>query len=327
MQASAAAVKCLSVAIVSLWAANGSAQEDYPSRPVRIIVPFPPGGSTDPMARLVAAKLSERWNGATIVVDNRPGANTVIGTSIVARAAPDGYTMGYCGASLFSSATLIPDIPYNAVSDFVGVTAIAKSRVILVVHPTMPVKSLKELVAVAKAKPGELSFGTSGIGTNTHLSAELFMQLTGTKLLHVPYKGSGPLTNDLLAGRVNLSFQISITQIPNIQAGRLRPLAITGGNRIKVLPDVPTFDEAGLANFGLAGWTCLMAPKGTPMDVRTKVANAWAEIAKDPDMVALMEKQGMEIYVASPDETTRLIKESVAEYGKVIRDAKITFKP
>lgn len=327
MQAPAAAIKCLSVVALALTASNGWSQEDYPSRPVRIIVPFPPGGSTDPMARLVAAKLSERWNGATIVVDNRPGANTVIGTSIVAKAAPDGYTMGYCGASLFSSATLIPDIPYNAVSDFVGVTAIAKSRVILVVHPTVPVKSLKELVALAKSKPGELSFGTSGIGTNTHLSAELFMQLTGTKLLHVPYKGSGPLTNDLLAGRVNLSFQISITQIPNIQAGKLRPLAITGENRIKVLPEVPTFDEAGLPNFGLAGWTCLMAPKGTPMNVRTKVANAWAEIAKEPDMVALMEKQGMEIYVASPDETTRLIKESVAEYGKVIRDAKVTFKP
>jgi tripartite-type tricarboxylate transporter receptor subunit TctC len=303
------------------------AQEDYPNRPVRIIVPFPPGGSTDPMARLVAAKLSERWGGATIVVDNRPGANTVIGTSIVAKAAPDGYTMGYCGASLFSSATLIPDIPYNAVTDFVGVTAIAKSRVVLVVHPSVQAKSLKELIALARSKPGEMSFGTSGIGTNTHLSAELFMQLTGTKMLHVPYKGSGPVTNDLLAGRVNMSFQISITQIPNIHAGKLRPLAITGDDRIKVLPDVPTFEEAGLPNFWLGGWTCLIAPKGTPLSVRTKVADAWAAIAKEPDMQALMEKQGMDIYVASPDETTRLIKDSVADYGKVIRDAKITFRP
>jgi tripartite-type tricarboxylate transporter receptor subunit TctC len=308
-------------------AAGVLAQEDYPTRPVRIIVPFPPGGSTDPMARLVAAKLSERWNNATIVVDNRPGGNTIIGTSIVAKAVPDGYTMGYCGASFFATATLIPNIPYNAVTDFVGVSAIAKSRVVLVVHPSMPVKTLKELVALAKSKPGELNYGTSGIGTSTHLYAELFQQLTGTKLLHVPYKGSGPVTNDLLGGRVNLSFQISITQIPNINTGRLRPLAISGEKRLKALPDVPTFEEAGVPNFGLEGWTCLSAPKGTPLNIRTKVANTWAEVVKTPEMETLMERQGMEAYVASPDETTRLIKASVDEYGKVIKDANITFKP
>ena len=302
------------------------AAEEYPSRPVRIIVPFPPGGSTDPMARLIAAKLSERWNNATIVVDNRPGGNTIIGTSIVAKAAPDGYTMGYCGASFFATATLIPDIPYNAVTDFVGVSAIAKSHVVLVVHPTMPVKTLKELVALAKSKPGELNFGTSGVGTSTHLYAELFQQLTGTKLLHVPYKGSGPVTTDLLAGRVNMSFQISITQIPNINAGKLRPLAVSGDKRLKALPDVPTFEEAGLPKFGLEGWTCLSAPKGTPMHVRAKVANTWAEVIKSPDMEALMEKQGMESMAAPPDETTRMIKASVDEYAKVIRDANIVFK-
>ncbi|MBI3917291.1 MAG: tripartite tricarboxylate transporter substrate binding protein [Betaproteobacteria bacterium] len=327
MKLSTAVVNGVSATLLSVLAASALAQQDYPSRPVRIIVPFPPGGSTDPMARLVAHKLSERWNNATIVVDNRPGGNTIIGTSIVARAAPDGYTMGYCGASFFSTATLIPNIPYNAVTDFVGVTAIAKSRVVLVTHPSVPAKTLKELIALVKSKPGELSFGTSGIGTNTHLSAELFMQLTGTQLLHVPYKGSGPLTNDLLGGRVDLSFQVTITQIPNINAGRVRPLAISGEGRIRALPDVPTFDEAGLPNYGLTGWTCLIAPKGTPMHVRAKVANTWAEVVKSPDMAALMEKQGMESYVASPDETTRLIKASVAEYAKVIRDANITFKP
>lgn len=328
MTSTIAVARRVSVAALSLFALNGLAQEEYPTRPVRIVVPFPPGGSTDPMARLVAHKLSERWaNDSTIVVDNRPGANTIIGTSIVARAAPDGYTMGYCGASFFSTATLIPNIPYNAVTDFDGVTAIAKSRVVLVVHPSVGAKTLKDLTAMAKAKPGELSFGTSGIGTNTHLSAELFMQMTGTKLLHVPYKGSGPLTNDLLAGRVNLSFQVSITQIPNIKTGRVRPLAISGDTRIKPLPDVPTFEEAGLPKFGLPGWTCLIAPKGTPTRVKNKVANSWAEIIKAPEMQGLLEKQGMEGYATSPEETDRLIKSSVADYAKVIRDAKITFKP
>ncbi len=320
---SVTAMTCCALACVAVTA---HAAEEYPSRPVRIIVPFPPGGSTDPMARLVAQRLSERWNNATIVVDNRPGGNTIIGTSIVAKAAPDGYTMGYCGASFFATATLIPDIPYNAVSDFVGVSAIAKSHVVLVVHPSMPVKNLKELVALAKSKPGQLNFGTSGVGTSTHLYAELFQQLTGTKLLHVPYKGSGPVTTDLLAGRVNMSFQISITQIPNINAGRLRPLAVSGDKRLKALPDVPTFEEAGLPKFGLEGWTCLSAPKGTPSHVRAKVANTWAEVIKSPDMEALMEKQGMESMAAPPDETTRMIKASVEEYAKVIRDANIVFK-
>jgi len=310
-----------------MFAANVFAQEEYPNRPVRIIVPFPPGGSTDPMARLVAQKLGERWGNVTVVVDNRPGGNTIIGTSIVARAAPDGYTMGYCGASFFAGPSLIPNIPYNAVTDFVGVSAIAKSRIVLVVHPSIPVNTIQELVVMAKAKPGELSFGTSGIGTNTHLAAEMFMQQTGTKLLHVPYKGSGPLTTDLLGGRVNLSFQVSITQIPNVNSGKVRPLAITGEERIKALPNVPTFAESGLPKFELPGWTCLIAPKGTPLNVRTKVSRTWADVAKSPDVQALLEKQGMEPYVASPDETTVLIKSAVDDYGKVVRDANISFKP
>lgn len=327
MKIVAAVAISISATCLSTLATPALAQADFPSRPVRIIVPFPPGGSTDPMARLVAQKLSERWNGVSVVVDNRPGGNTIIGTSIVAKAAPDGYTMGYCGPSFFSTATLIPNVPFNAVTDFVGVTAIVRSHVVLVVHPSVPAKTLRELIALAKSKPGELSFGTSGIGTSTHLYAELFMQLTGTKLLHVPYKGSGPVTVDLLAGRVNMSFQISITQIPNINAGKLRPLAVSGDKRLKALPDVPTFAEAGLSNFGLEGWNALCAPKGTPLDARTKVANTWAEIVKSPDIEALMEKQGMDALATSPDETTRRIKASVEEYGKVIRNANIVWKP
>lgn len=327
MNVSTAAAGGACVALLSTFAGSAIAQSDYPSRPVRIIVPFPPGGSTDPVARLVAHKLGERWNDATVVVDNRPGGNTLIGTQIVAKATPDGYTMGYCGASTFSTPSLIPHIPYNVLTDFVGVTAIAKSRIVLVVHPSVPAQNLKELIALAKSKPGELNYGSSGIGTNTHLSAELFTRVTGTKLLHIPYKGSGPLTNDLLGGRVNLSFQVSITQIPNINSKKVRPIAITGEGRIKALPHVPTFDEAGLPGYGLKGWTCLLAPTGTPMNIRTKVANTWAEIIKSPDMEALMEKQGLESFALPPDETTALIKESVASYGKVIADSNIVWKP
>jgi len=304
-----------------------TAQQDYPNRPVRIIVPFPPGGSTDPMARLIASKLSERWEGANVVVDNRPGGNTIIGTSIVAKANPDGHTMGYCGSSLFSAPNLIPHLPYEVTKDLVGVAGVAKSRTVLVVHPSVLANTLKELIDLAKSKPGGLNYGSSGIGTTTHLSGELFKNVTGATILHVPYKGSGPLTNDLLGGRVKLSFQIAITQIPNINNARVRAIAVTGEERLKALPDVPTFTEAGLPGFGVSSWTCLIAPAGTPMPVRLKVANTLAEIQRAPETIDLFTKLGMETFVLGPEDTQALIKADIERYGKIIRDSNITWHP
>lgn len=303
------------------------AQQDYPSRPVRIIVPFPPGGSTDPMARLIAAKLSERWSGANVVVDNRPGGNTIIGTSIVAKSTPDGHTMGYCGSSLFSAPNLIPHLPYDVTKDLVGVAGVAKSRTVLVVHPAVAANTLKELIEFARARPGALNYGSSGIGTTTHLSGELFRIVTGADILHVPYKGSGPLTNDLLAGRVKLSFQVAITQLPNIANARVRAIAVTGEERLKALPDVPTFTEAGLPGFGVSSWTCLIAPAGTPMPIRQKVADTLAEIQRAPETIELFTKLGMETFILGPEEANALIKADIERYGKIIKDANITWRP
>jgi tripartite-type tricarboxylate transporter receptor subunit TctC len=303
------------------------AQQDYPNRPVRIVVPFPPGGSTDPMARLIASKLSERWNGINVVVDNRPGGNTIIGTSLVAKSSPDGYTMGYCGSSLFSAPNLIPHLPYDATKDLVGVSGVAKSRTVLVVHPSVPAHTLKELIELAKTHPGDLNYGSSGIGTTTHLSGELFKIVTGAKILHVPYKGSGPLTTDLLGGRVKMSFQISITQIPNIVAGRVRALAVTGEERLKALPDIPTFTEAGLPGFGVSSWTCLIAPAGTPMAVRKKVADTLDQILRAQDTLDLFTKLGMEPFPLGPEAANELIKTDIKRYGKIIKDANITWHP
>lgn len=316
------------VALGLLLAAAGTvfAQEPYPSRPIRIIVPFPPGGSTDPMARMVAAKLTERWGG-TVVVDNRPGGSTIIGTSIVANATPDGYTMGWGGASLLSTPNLIPNLPYDVIKDFVGVTTVAKSRIVLVLHPSVPANTLQEVIALAKAKPGQLNFGSSGIGTNVHLSGALFNIVTGVDIVHIPYKGSGPLSTDLLGGRVEMSFQVPITVIPFINSGRLKPIAITGDSRLSALPKVPTFSEAGLPGYGLTGWSALIAPAGTPPQVLNKISTEMASILATPETQDFLSKQGMEPFVSTPEQTTALIKEDVARYGKIIEQARIKYEP
>ena len=217
---------------------------NFPTRPVRYIIPFPPGGSTDPMGRFIATKLSERL-GQTVVVDNRPGGNTVIGTEVLARSQPDGYTIGWAGASMFSTPSLIANLPYDVLKDFAAIATISTGRSVLVVHPTVPANTLQEFTALIKSKPGEFNYGSSGVGTNTHLSGELFNQMAGTKMIHIPYKGSGPVTTDLLAGRVQLSFQVPITVISFVSAGRLRALAMSGEGRLPAMPTVPTFTEAG----------------------------------------------------------------------------------
>ena len=305
----------------------GAAEQPYPSKPVRYILPYPPGGSTDPMARFICGKLSELW-GRSVVVDNRPGGNTVIGTEALVRATPDGYTIGWAGASLFSTPSLLPSLPYDALKDLVGVATIAKQRVVLVLHPSVPANNLKELIALAKAKPGELNFASSGHGTNTHLSGELFKLVTGVNITHIPYKGSGPATTDLLGGRVQMSFQIPITVIPMISTGKLRPIALTGDSRLPALPQVPTFTEAGLPGYGLTGVTGIVAPAKTPRPIRAKIAKDVAGILSTPSAAEFLAKQGAEPFITtSPDDMTAVLKQEIARYGKIIREAGIKFEP
>ena len=302
------------------------AQKDFPGRPVRIIVPFPPGGSTDPMARMIAARLNEKW-GESVVVDNRPGGNTIIGYSVVAKAQPDGYTMGWAGSALLTNPSLMPHSPYDVVKDFVGIATASKNRNMLVVHPSLPVTSVKELVALAKAKPGQLTYGSSGIGTTVHLSGALFNSVTGIDMRHIPYKGSGPLSTDLLSGRVDLSFQVPITVIAFVANGKLRPLAISGETRSSALPDVPTYTEAGLPGFGLLSWSGLVAPAGVSKQLQSKIAADMAAILALPVTQDFMTKQGAEPFVSTPEQTTALIKADVARYAKIIKDANIKWQP
>jgi len=317
---------CACLALSTLAASPAAAQQPYPSRTVRYVVPYPPGGSTDPMARMVAARLTERW-GQAVIVDNRPGGNTVIGMDFLAKSPPDGYTIGWAGAALFSTATLIPNLPYDAIKDLTGVATIGRSRVVLVLHPSVPAKNLKELIAFAKARPGQLNFASSGLGTNTHLSGESFNIVAGTKIVHIPYKGSGPATTDLLGGRVEMSFQIPITVIPMIATGKLRPMAVTGDTRLAAMSQVPTFAEAGLPGYGITGITAMVAPAKTPRAAIDRINSEMAAILAMPSTLEFLAKQGAEPFVSTPDETSAIIKQEIARYGKIIKAAGVKFQP
>lgn len=326
MRFSTMIVRVVSLGLLLAAAGTVIAQQPYPSRPVRFIIPYPPGGSTDPMGRMIATKLTERWV-QSVVVDNRPGGNTIIGTDLLAKAAPDGYTIGWLGGAFFSLPSLFPNLPFDVFRDFVGVTTFGKTRIVLVLHPSVAANNLQEFIALAKAKPGEFNFASSGAGTNVHLSGELFNQVTGTRMVHIPYKGSGPATIDLLAGRVQLSFQVPITVIPMINAGKLKAIAVTGDTRLTALAQVPTFSEAGLPNFGWTSVTGIIAPAKTPRPVLGKIASEVAAILAAPSTQEFMAKQGAEPFPSTPEQTTTVIKEEIASYTKIIKEAGIKYQP
>jgi tripartite-type tricarboxylate transporter receptor subunit TctC len=300
-------------------------QQTYPSRPIRFIVPFPPGGSTDPMARLAATRLAERW-GSPVVVDNRPGGNTIIGTEAVARAQPDGYTMLLASSSMVNTATLIPKLPYDATRDFTGVATIAKSRLILTVPTASPANTLAEFIALAKAKAGQLTYASSGVGSNTHLAGALLNLTLGMKMHHIPYKGSGTLAADLIGARVDFAFQVPISVISHIRAGKLKALAIIGEGRAAALPDVPTFAESGMQSFGISGWYGIVMPTGSPRHAIDKMSKEIAAIVAAPDAQEYLSKQGLEAFIATPDQFTALIKADIARHAKIIRAAGIKFE-
>lgn len=316
----------IAAVLIPVIAAPVFAQQDFPNRPVRIIVPFPPGGSTDPMARLTAAKLSERW-GVSVVVDNRPGAQTTIGNSIVAKSAPDGYTYAWGGPSLMTGPSINPNLPYDVFRDFTAVTTAVRQRNMLVVHPSVPVNTLKELIDLAKAQPGKVTYGSSGVGTNVHLSGAWFADATGINILHVPYRGSGPLITDLIAGRINISFQVPVSVMTYVQGGKLRPIAISGDTRLPALPNVPTYAEVGMPGFGLVSWSFLAGPGGLPMAIQERVARDMAVILAQRDTIDVLAAQGAEPVIHNPQQTQEMFKREVAQYAKIIKMAGITFTP
>jgi len=295
--------------------------QDYPNKPVRMVVPFPPGGTTDILARAVGQKLSESW-GQQVVIDNRGGAGGNIGTDIVAKSPADGYTllMGTVGTHAIN-ASLYGKLPFDPIKDFAPVTLVASVPNVLVVNSTVDSKSVKELIALAKSKPGQLAFASSGNGTSIHLAGELFKSMTGTAMLHIPYKGSAPAIAELLGGQTNMMFDNLPSAMPHIKSGRLRALAVTSIRRSPALPDIPTIAETGISGYEASSWFGVLAPAGTPKDVVAKIQADIAKALNAPEIKERLSGQGAEPVGNTPEQFAEHIKAESAKWAKVVRDS------
>jgi tripartite-type tricarboxylate transporter receptor subunit TctC len=296
----------------------------YPSKPIRILLAFAPGGGTDLLARTVGQKLQEKW-GQPVIVENRPGAGGVIAGRAAATSAPDGYTL-YMASSdhMVLAPHLFDGLPYDTAKDFVPVIPVANQPLVLVVHPSVPAQNLKEFVAFARSKPGELNFSSPGTGGINHLTGELLMKAAGIKMVHVPFKGSAPATSELLSGReVTVSFATMGSITPHIRSGKVRALALSTPQRSKALPDVPTIAEQGYAGFATYSWNGLFAPAGTPADVVAKLNAEIAAILKAPDVIERLSSIGVEPTGSPVGEFSSFFKEDLEKWGKVIREAGI----
>ncbi len=308
--------------VAGVAAAGAAAAQGYPAKAVTIVVPFPPGGTTDVLARTIAQKMNEDW-GQPVIVENKPGAGATIGAAQVAKAPADGYTL-LMGAVHHAIATSVyPKLPYDFQRDFAPVTIVAMVPNVLTVNPGVPAHSVKELIAWGKANPGRLSYGSNGQGTGQHLIGEQFAAMTGLDLLHVPYKGSGPLTTDLIAGQVSMSFDTITPVLPHIKAGKLRALAVTTGKRSAALPEVPTLAESGLAGFDQGTWFGLLAPAGTPKEIVAKLNAEVVKILRMPEVQKRFAEIGAEPVGNSPEAMAAIIRSDTEKYAAVVKKANI----
>jgi tripartite-type tricarboxylate transporter receptor subunit TctC len=301
------------------------AAADYPDKPIRFVITFGPGGGTDILGRILGQKLNES-SGQPVVVDNRPGAGGTIGMELAARAMPDGYTLVLAyWATLTVNPALYAKLAFDPVRDFAPVTQLTAQPSILVVNPSLPVKSVGDLIALAKAKPGQLNYASAGIGTGQHLNGELLKSMAKINLVHVPYKGGigGQILADLLTGQVQIYFVDPLPGLPHVRAGKLRPLAVTSTRRSPVLPDIPTMAQAGLPGYEVISWYGVLAPKDTPPAVVNKLYTELAKILASPDMKERFAKEGSEAVASTPEQFGAFIKAELAKWAKVIKEADI----
>jgi len=308
--------------LVLAGAATVAAAQSYPSRPIRLIVPFPPGGSTDLVARVVGQKLGDAWS-QQVVIDNRPGANGMIGSEIVARAAPDGYTIVLGTIGPFAINAGLYKMSYDIVKDFAPITYSANVANVLVVNPSVPAKDVKELLALARAKPGTLTFGSSGTGGAPHMAVELFRLLAKVNVTHVPYKGGGPAMADLVGGQITGSFASMPSAIPFIKAGKLRALGVSSSKRSPALPDAPTVAEAGVPGFAVLDWQGFFTTAKTPPEIVNKLNAEIRRILAQPDVVERLMAAGVEIQTSTPKEWGDFVKSEVEKWQKVTKEAGI----
>lgn len=294
-----------------------AAEARYPERPVRVVVPFPPGGGTDIVARMVMLKLAERM-AATFVIDNRGGAGGTIGTDVVAKAPPDGYTIGLVSGSHAINPSLYRKLPYDTLRDFAPVTLLVSGPGVLVTAPTLGVRSVKDLIAVAKTKPGHITYASAGSGTPPHLSGELFRTMAGITIVHVPYKGNAQAMTDLAGGQVAMSFPTLPSALPLLRVGKLVALGVTGSRRIAALPDVPTIAEAALPGYESVSWYGIVAPANTPEALRTRLQRELRQVVYAPDMKDRLSEQGLEPVAETPAQFGLYISSEIAKWGKVV---------
>ena len=312
----------LAALLLLLGAAMASAQS-YPAKPVRIVAPFPPGGGLDLVARALGQRLSPAL-GQSIIIDNRSGADGMIGTEQVAKAPPDGYTLliSSTGPMVINPALSLK-MPYDTVKDFAPITLVVVQPLCLVVHPSLPVKSVKDLVALAKSRPGQLNYGSGGIGNGAHLAGELFKLATSTDIVHVPYKGAAPAVVDLLAGQVQIMLNSIPVMLPQIRAGKLRALAVGADHRMTILPEIPTMREAGIAGFDANSWYGFFAPAGTPRDIVAKLNAEAAKILRSAEMRDFMAQQGADAIGNTTEEFAAHIKAELAKWSLAVRTARV----
>jgi tripartite-type tricarboxylate transporter receptor subunit TctC len=299
--------------------------QSYPNKPLRLILPFQPGGTTDIIGRIIAAKYAERF-GQPVVPENRPGAGSNLGIELAAKAKPDGYTMVLTSPALTVSPGLYKKLNYDPVKDLAPISMVVEGDYVLVIRPALPIKNLKDLVEYAKANPGKLNYGSGGVGTAPHLAGELLKSLAKIHIVHVPYKGANLAMIGMMGGEVDMVV-IGITNaVPQIQAGKVRGLAVLGKARVPSLPDVPTASQAGLDHFEVTSWYGLLAPAGTPRDIIARLSAEWAKIAADPDTREKMQGAGFETVSSTPEQFSEFIRRDIARWGKVIKEANLSIE-
>jgi tripartite-type tricarboxylate transporter receptor subunit TctC len=308
------------LALVTLLAsAPALTQQPYPARPIRIIVPLAPGGPSDILARSMAQKLTESMK-QNVFVDNRTGAGGTIGTDLAAQSPPDGYTLLLVAVPTYTiNASLYPNLPYDPLKDLTPVTILAGAPYVLVVHPAVPVRTVKELIALDKARPEALSYASGGAGTGPHLATEVLKANTEMKAVHIPYKGAGPALKDLVAGHVHFQLANMIASLPLIKADRLRALAVTGARRSRTLPDVPTFLELGVSGLEEVGGHMIMAPAATPKEIVARLHRELLNVLRQPEVLARLEAEGAEIFGTPPEQAASIIRSEIQKWAKVIK--------
>jgi tripartite-type tricarboxylate transporter receptor subunit TctC len=315
-------------ALVLLLALMGSSVESahaqkYPSRPIRLVVASAPGGGSDILGRMLAQKLSEEY-GQQVVVDNRAGASGVIGTDIVAKSAPDGYTLLIIQPSLTINPSMIPKLPYDAARDFTPISLLVDASQILTVHPSVPAKTTKDLIALAKAKPGTLTFASPGIGTSPHLTAELFKLKAGVDMPQVLFKGFGMAAISLISGEVPVSFSTLLSILPHVKSGKIRPLGVSTAKRVQILPEVPTISESGLPGFATSQWFGVLGPARLPKPIVDQLHQSLTRATSTPDQKERFTAQAVEVVNSTPEEFAAVIRRELKQWADVIKAAGIT---